>query len=160
MKVLILSDSHGYNQNMWQAMNIEKPYDAVVHCGDFGDDLEEIRYRAGAPVYAVKGNNDYFSDAPRVNLFELCGRKILVVHGDRDGAHSGCDRLIYKGLENGASIVMFGHTHCPYINTLEGITLINPGSLTYPRQDKHIPTYAVLNIENDGKYTAEIKYMC
>lgn len=160
MKVLILSDSHGYNDKMWEAMQTERPYDVLVHCGDFGDDLEEIRFRSSTPVYAVKGNNDYFSDAPREFEFELCGRKILLVHGDRDGVYGGYDRLVYKGLEKGVSIIMFGHTHVPYINTTEGITLINPGSLSYPRQERHIPTYAVLNIGENGSFETDIKYMC
>jgi len=160
MKILVLSDSHGYNANMWRAMEAESPYDVLVHCGDFGEYLDEIRYKADCPVYAVRGNNDYFSNAPREDFFELAGRKILLLHGDRDGVYGGYDRLIYKGLEKGADIIMFGHTHIPYIDQQEGITLVNPGSLTYPRQDRHIPTYAVVEIDGDRKITSELKYLC
>ena len=159
MKILVLSDTHGYNENMWRAMEIESPFDVTVHCGDFGEYLDDIRYNADCPVYAVRGNNDYFSDAPREELFEVSNKKVLLLHGDRDGVYGGYDRIIYKGLEKGADIIMFGHTHIPYIDKQEGIILVNPGSLTYPRQDRHIPTYAVVEILDNGKINAELKYL-
>lgn len=160
MKILVVSDSHGFNDYLWQAINIEKPYDMLVHCGDFGDDLELIRFKADSAFYAVKGNNDYFADAPRECLFSASGKNVLVVHGDRDGVYSGVDRLVYKGLEKNADIILFGHTHYPYNKSVEGIRLINPGSLTYPRQNGHAPSYAVVEIDDNGKVTSDIKYLC
>ena len=53
-------------------------------------------------------------------------------------------------LENGAEIIMFGHTHEPIIEKYPGITVINPGSLSRPRQDGHRPTYIVMTVEDNG----------
>jgi len=30
----------------------------------------------------------------------------------------------------------------------DDITVVNPGSLSYPRQDDHIPTYAIMEIDS------------
>jgi predicted phosphodiesterase len=42
---------------------------------------------------------------------------------------------------------MCGHTHVPLIERGE-VTIVNPGSISQPRQEGHIPTYLVMNIEN------------
>ena len=42
MKVLVFSDSHGYNMSMAYAIEREKP-DAVIHLGDHTDDADDIR---------------------------------------------------------------------------------------------------------------------
>lgn len=34
MKVLIVSDTHGKEGNLKEAMEREKPFDMLVHCGD------------------------------------------------------------------------------------------------------------------------------
>ena len=53
--------------------------------------------------------------------------------------------------ENGADIVMFGHSHKPVIEKSGDVTVINPGSISRPRQDGFRPTYMVMNIEDDGR---------
>ena len=42
VKVLVFSDSHGYNMAMAYAIEREKP-DAVIHLGDHTDDADDIR---------------------------------------------------------------------------------------------------------------------
>ena len=45
-------------------------------------------------------------------------------------------------------ITLFGHTHIPVTVYEEGVWLVNPGSVSAPRQGK--PTYAVIDIEQNG----------
>ena len=40
-----------------------------------------------------------------------------------------------EGAARKVDIVMFGHTHKPYFEQKDGITVLNPGSLAYPRQE-------------------------
>ena len=56
-------------------------------------------------------------------------------------------------------IVMFGHTHRPVIEVEQDITLINPGSISYPRQADGIPTYIMLEIDDNGEMTFNLKYV-
>ena len=51
---------------------------------------------------------------------------------------------------------MFGHTHRPFfeIDRREGekdLIVLNPGSLSYPRQEGRRPSYMVMEIGEDGE---------
>ena len=52
---------------------------------------------------------------------------------------------------------MFGHTHRPDIIEEDNITLINPGSISYPRQADGIPTYIILEINDNNEFNFELK---
>ena len=54
---------------------------------------------------------------------------------------------------------MYGHTHMPVIEDEDGILVINPGSLTYPRQRGRRPSYAVMQIEEGKDPQVEIRYL-
>ena len=56
-------------------------------------------------------------------------------------------------MEKGCDIVMYGHTHRPDIDLDGGIIAINPGSLTYPRQQGRKPTYVIMDIDKFGTTT-------
>ena len=60
-------------------------------------------------------------------------------------SHSG---LVLRAKELGADIVLYGHSHIPDISYHENIWLINPGSLTRPRENK-APTYCILEISGE-----------
>ena len=51
----------------------------------------------------------------------------------------------------GKDIVMFGHTHKPYLDTEDGITILNPGSLSYPRQEGRRSSYMIMTIDEAGE---------
>ena len=40
--------------------------------------------------------------------------------------------IFYKGKSVGADIVLFGHSHKALISNYDGITIMNPGSITFP----------------------------
>lgn len=52
---------------------------------------------------------------------------------------------------------MFGHTHRPVIQVEDEITLINPGSISYPRQQDGKCTYIIMKISDSGEFTFELK---
>ena len=58
----------------------------------------------------------------------------------------------------GANVVMFGHTHRPLIED-GSVMCMNPGSLSYPRQANHKPSYIVLDIDENDRWNMEIKYL-
>lgn len=150
MKVLIVSDSHGRNLHMDHVMEKENDIDLMIHLGDLEgaeDYLEDI---APYPVYMVAGNNDYFSQIDREKIVDIGPYKAFITHGNRYDVYSGTETIKEAGKELGADIVMFGHTHVPVIDDSTDILAINPGSISYPRQEDKIPTYAVMNIDNEG----------
>ena len=59
LKILVFTDSHGYNMGMAYAVDREKP-DAVLHLGDHADDAQDLgRAFPGLVIISVRGNNDY-----------------------------------------------------------------------------------------------------
>ena len=68
--------------------------------------------------------------------------------------------LKQEAKARGADIVLFGHTHRPVIDTSEeGIIAVNPGSLSYPRQDGRKPSYALMEIDRFEKVHFTIAYI-
>ena len=92
MKVLVFSDSHGYNMSMAYAIEREKP-DAVLHLGDHTDDADDIRRAFPAlTIYHVRGNNDFDMDVPLFAVVTVGGVRMYLTHGHRERVsmlHSG-----------------------------------------------------------------------
>jgi len=147
-RVLIVSDSHGQNHNLWRILEREKPYDLLIHCGDYEYELSEMEIRAGCEVRLVAGNNDYPGRYPERQEFKIGSHKVLLVHGHRNRLYAGLQALYYQACEIEADYVIFGHLHRPVMETYNGVTFLNPGSVTYPRQADHICTYMTLTFEN------------
>ena len=102
--------------------------DLILHAGDIvaRSVLEDL---AGiAPVEAVAGNMDLPEVKrvlPEARIIEVGGHRIGLTHGA--GPVSSI-RPRVRGLFEGVSAIVFGHTHSPLICREEGILLVNPGS--------------------------------
>ncbi len=86
MKVLVVSDTHGKSTVLEQVMEMERPFDILIHCGDVEGEEDYIRALAGVPAYMVAGNNDFFSDLDKEMVIELGGVRIMITHGHYYGA--------------------------------------------------------------------------
>ena len=93
MKVLIVSDTHGKEGNLKEAMEREKPFDMLVHCGDVEGSEEKIREMAGCPVHMVAGNNDFFSMLDKEKEIRIGKYKVLLTHGHYYYVSAGLDTL-------------------------------------------------------------------
>lgn len=160
MKVLIVSDTHGREQNLAEALEQTGPIDQLIHLGDVEGGAEHIRELAGdAPAAIIAGNNDFFCDLPNERIFTLGGHRIFMTHGHGYFVHSGTLYLKREARKKGADIVMFGHTHKPYMEEDNELLVLNPGSLSLPRQEEHRPTYIVMEIADDGQISYELCYL-
>ena len=161
MKVLIVSDTHRQNENFMQVMDREEPIDLLIHCGDIEGNEYLISRRAGCPVHMVAGNNDFFSDLPREKEFQIGKYKVLLVQGNTYGVSMVNQELKREARDRGVDIVMYGHTHKPVVDQDRDIIAVNPGSLTYPRQEGRSPSYIVMTITDGIKQDVsfEIRYL-
>ena len=160
MKVLVVSDTHGREQNLAEALEQTGPIDQLIHLGDVEGGAEHIRELAGdAPAAIIAGNNDFFCDLPNERIFTLGGHRIFMTHGHGYFVHSGTLYLKREARKKGADIVMFGHTHKPYMEEDNELLVLNPGSLSLPRQEGHRPTYIVMEIADDGQISYELCYL-
>ena len=160
MKVLIVSDTHGREQNLAEALEKTGSIDQLIHLGDVEGGAEHIRELAGdAPAAIIAGNNDFFCDLPNERIFTLGGHRIFMTHGHGYFVHSGTLYLKREARKKGADMVMFGHTHKPYMEEDNELLVLNPGSLSLPRQEGHRPTYIVMEIADDGQISYELCYL-
>ena len=159
MKILIVSDTHGRLENLERVIEMTKPIDALIHLGDVEGQEDYIRRLVPCAAYMVSGNNDFFSMLPRELEFDLGKYKVLITHGHYYYVSLNTEELRRQARSRGKDIVMFGHTHKPYLDTEDGITILNPGSLSYPRQEGRRPSYMIMTIDEAGEARYEICYL-
>ncbi|MCI5700031.1 MAG: metallophosphoesterase [Lachnospiraceae bacterium] len=158
MKALIVSDTHGYDKNLVKLIKQMGALDAVIHCGDGEGHEGYFAQLVDCPLYMVRGNNDFFSELEREIEFELWGYKILLTHGHYYGVSMGPEHIMEEGRARGVDIVMYGHTHRPELLREKDITVLNPGSISYPRQEGRKPTYIVMETDQKNNLYFCINY--
>ena len=117
---------------------------------------DRLRNSPQGPVYMVRGNCDWSLQAPDFQVFRIHGHRIAMTHGHRQHVNMGIDTLKYWAQEKEADVVMYGHTHVPFVEQSSLMTVLNPGSISRPRQSDHIPTYAVIDFAENGEINIEI----
>ncbi|MCR5665876.1 MAG: metallophosphoesterase [Eubacterium sp.] len=148
MRIMIVSDTHGKHKYLERALERVKFIDRMIHLGDVEGCEDYIEAIAGCEVEFVAGNNDFYSDLPHEIITEIGPYRALLTHGHYYYVNSGMSDLICAGREKGVDLVMYGHTHRPTIDYEENLILVNPGSLTYPRQEGHRPSYIMLELDD------------
>lgn len=153
-KFVIISDTHNKLSNFEKILDIVNSVDLLVHLGDHCTDILKYKKRLKTESIAVRGNCDYFTDCPEFRYITIGNKKIMFNHGDRFGVKNGSISLMKDFAKNeSCDYVFYGHTHAPDTRMLEGITFINPGSLSLPRNS--FASYCMLT-ENEGKIKTEI----
>lgn len=151
MRILIVSDTHKKHENFRTALQKAAPIDRVIHLGDAEGCENEIQEICGCPLDIIAGNNDFFSFLPPHKEIMLGKYKVLLTHGHHYRVNMGIEYLKNEALLRGEDIVMFGHTHVPLIERDSRITILNPGSIAYPRQPGRNPSYIVMEVEIEGE---------
>ena len=151
MKIIVFSDSHGLYNNMIDIVKNEAP-DMIIHCGDYERDVRalEVKFR-DIQIHSVEGNCDFASGGRTEEEFTVLGRKFYITHGHLQRVKGGYMNLIYTGKEKFADVVICGHTHVPLYEEYEGMSIINPGSITFGAK-----TYGIIEMdETSFNYTAK-----
>ena len=159
MKILIVSDTHGQEKNLEEVLEKESPIDALIHLGDLEGGEDFINTHVSCPAYLVSGNNDFFCSLPREREITLGNSKVLLTHGHYYYVSLGVEELRRQAASRDYQVVMFGHTHKPYFETKDGVTILNPGSLSYPRQEGSRPSYMIMEIDEKGAAHYSQKYL-
>lgn len=151
MKILICSDTHRKDNNLHDVIMEEAPLDMLIHLGDAegSDPLIASWVNEGCELAMVMGNNDFFSSLEREMELDLGPHRILLTHGHYYNVSLGADYLREEAIERGCDIAMYGHTHRPFIEYGDQVTILNPGSLSYPRQEGRRPSYMIMEMDED-----------
>lgn len=159
MRVLVVSDTHGRHRNLDRALNESGDIDVFIHLGDVEGGEDYINAVIECEKHIVRGNNDFFSDLPREDEFWLGGHKVFITHGHAYYVSLDPEYIFEEGQARKADIIMYGHTHKPFFEQKEGITLLNPGSLSFPRQEGRKGSYMIIEILKDGAVTYDQRYL-
>lgn len=150
MRVLIVSDTHGKNGNLEKVLRLVAPLDLVFHLGDLEGSEGYIENIAPCPVHMVSGNNDFFTSVPAEKIVAIGRHKIFMSHGHRYGVSFDTVRIKEVAREHGCDVAFFGHTHRPVIDQEDEVIAVNPGSISYPRQENRRPSYVLMDIDRYG----------
>lgn len=145
---LLLSDTHGQLDITKKIIAAYPHMDYYLHLGDVGFALQEL-----SKFIVVKGNHDQKTELPMLRILEIEGHRILCTHGflfdeetiqevmshdypDGEDMMNACmnilhQKLLQYTLEHHCDILLFGHTHHQCNVNLNGIALINPGSVSF-----------------------------
>ncbi|GAB2482031.1 metallophosphoesterase family protein [Jatrophihabitans fulvus] len=159
MRVAVVSDTH--SPRRWKGCppavaRVLDGADAILHAGDVctADTLDELA--TFAPLHVVLGNNDGPDvarwGAPERLEIDLGGLPVGMVH-DSGPAGGRAGRL--RRMFPSARLVVFGHSHIPWDETVDGQRALNPGSPTDRRRQPR-GTVGELEIVDGDLVTARI----
>lgn len=83
----------------------------------------------------------------------------MMTHGHYYGVSVETSMLKEEALARGCNVALYGHTHRPDLEIESEITVLNPGSLSYPRQHGRKPSYAIMEIDEKGIAHYDIYYL-
>lgn len=150
MKALVVSDNHRDVHSLKELLSIyDEEIDLWLHCGDsefMATDSIWEKFRT------VRGNMDFDSPMPLYRVETLGSEKILVVHGHKQRVGFSLEPLKELAIEKDAKIVFYGHTHIPKVDEIDGIFMINPGSIIEPRGTLRAGSYAIYEKKKNKRF--------
>jgi putative phosphoesterase len=121
--------------------------DLILHAGDINARQTIAELERIAPVHAVRGDHDAnLAGLPSINEVVVEGRRIVLVHGNRSRwieepqtllwtlslgyfhPHDDLPRSLHRRFAD-ADVIVFGHTHNPYVARFGRTLLFNPGAV-------------------------------
>lgn len=146
MRILVVSDTHGDFYSLLEAVRAQPTAEIIIHCGD-GD--EQVQYLKDnfkdKMIVGVKGNCDWGSPLNATETIKVMGKTIFITHGHLYNAKFGYYNLICAAREQGADILLFGHTHQKYTGYEDGLYMMNPGSC-----HGYMASYGYIDITDKG----------
>jgi uncharacterized protein len=145
-RIGVISDTHNYLD--LRVPSLFAGVDHILHAGDIGLPAILLQLEQIAPVTAVTGNTDDpgFRYA-QTELVELAGRRFLVQH--IVNAQAPGDSLKARIARERPEMVVFGHTHKPFSETIGGTRFFNPGYAGKSRFGLE-RSVAIVHCENKG----------
>lgn len=110
------------------------PVGAFCFLGDEEADAEYLQCllaeaQPRAAFYAVAGNNDRSNRLPQSLELTLGKARAFITHGHLYRVKLSLAPLIAHAKARDCTLALFGHTHIPCNERIDGVRLINPGAL-------------------------------
>src|SRR6202521_2282108 len=130
-----------------RVLEIFQGVDLILHAGDITAEETLGALRRIAPVEAVRGDHDrLLPGLPTSREITVEGKRIVIVHGERSHwieepqtllwtlslgyfhPHAGLSHVLRRRFSD-ADAIVYGHTHMPRAETIDGTLLFNPGAV-------------------------------
>jgi putative phosphoesterase len=124
MDIGVISDTHNFFDP--KIPKLFSGVDHILHAGDIGLPWVIMELESIAPVTAVLGNTDDPGlQFKQTEMVELPGGKFLVHH--IVDPRKPADPIKGRIARERPAVVVFGHTHKPFSETIGGVLFLNPG---------------------------------
>lgn len=144
-RIGVISDTHDHFDP--KVREIFAGVDHILHAGDIGMPWVILELEDIAPVTAVLGNTDSGISFRETELVQVGARRFLVHHEVEPRGLS--EKLRRKIIRENPDVVVFGHTHKPFCETVGSTLFLNPGYAG--RKRFNLPrTVAILTCDPDG----------
>ncbi|MFE1244369.1 metallophosphoesterase family protein [Fictibacillus sp. NPDC058756] len=154
-KILILADTHmpkkGKELPEHLLSVLKEGVDFIIHAGDWSEKSVYEELSLYAPVYGVRGNAEKDEWAKQLSDKEVLQAehmKIAIVHGHLGKGRTTPDRAYHSCIDDKPDLIVFGHSHIPFVEKRDEIILFNPGSPTDKRRQKKF-SYGLLTINSN-----------
>lgn len=144
-RIIVVSDTHGNAKGVEKMLPLIEENHYFIHLGDGISDLRAALEKADKKTYFCRGNCDFFASVPDEGELEVEGVKIFYCHGHKYGVKSGLGVLAREAKKRGCAVALYGHTHIAKITEIDGVTLINPGSMRFSFDEGGSYCYLVVN---------------
>ncbi|MCM3719600.1 metallophosphoesterase family protein [Fictibacillus phosphorivorans] len=155
-KILLLADTHMPKKRKDFPVDLlhvlKEGVDLIIHAGDWSEKSvykELIHY---APVYGVQGNiekDGWTKQLPFKKVIQVENKKIAIVHGHLGKGRTTPDRAFQSCMDEEPDLIVFGHSHIPFMEQRDKVMLFNPGSPTDKRKQKQF-SFGLLTIDTNG----------
>lgn len=150
MRIIVMSDSHGnFNRVRKIVEDNMATAQTFIHLGDGLDEFDDVHLLyPDLHFVSVKGNNDWGSNEQKARKLSMGGKKLLLAHGDLHRVKFGLLDFQLAARDARVDIGLYGHTHYSAVDYIDGLYLINPGSVGGGYGAK--ATYLALDIAVQG----------
>ena len=152
IRVILVSDNHGQEEPLQDVRAAYPHADFYLHCGD-----SEMPRQMLDGFACVRGNNDYYDEYPMMLTLDIGTHRFLMVHGHRNLWFMDPTPLAALARQQHCDVACFGHTHVYYDETVDGIRLLNPGSI-WRNRDGSIPSFMDITISDGRIHVQRINY--
>jgi putative phosphoesterase len=145
VKIGVISDTHDYLDPRVQ--ELFAGVDHILHAGDVGSTWITFQLEQIAPVAAVIGNTDSGISLKENEVIELGRHTFMVQHiVNPQTPDEKLRRLITKHRPD---VLVFGHTHKAFDQTVNGTRFFNPGYSGKPKFNQP-RSVAILHSDESG----------
>ncbi|MDD3122541.1 MAG: YfcE family phosphodiesterase [Candidatus Izemoplasmatales bacterium] len=131
MKIILFSDNHRDKEAVLELIKMYPSADRYISLGDSEMTESELSM---LNIYGVKGNYPFEPKFPDDLSFTFDDWDFFFTHGHKYGVKNGLSRLYEVSKSLNSEIVCFGHTHVAFLEEMDDIIFLNPGSLTFPKR--------------------------